>query len=74
MRLECWRGGQRVTTVRFMSELNIKVSDDLDVLIYDSNLEIVDDVLGSVEVYSDEIDDLIAALQKAKAMMSWRWK
>ncbi len=72
MRLECWRGGQRVTTVRFMSELNIKVSDDLDVLIYDSNLEIVDDVLGSVEVYSDEIDDLIAALQKAKAMMSWR--
>ena len=57
---------------RFMSELNIKISDDLDVLIYDSNVEIVDDVLGSVEVYSDEIDDLIAALQKAKAMMSWR--
>ena len=44
----------------------IKISSDLDVIIYDYYVKIDSHVI----VYDNEIDNLIAALQKAKAIMA----
>ena len=50
----------------FMIDNIIKISSDLDVIIYDFYVKIYSHVI----VYDNEIDDLIAALQKAKAIMA----
>ena len=50
----------------FMIDNIIKISSDLDVIIYDFYVKIDSHVI----VYDNEIDDLIAALQKAKAIMA----
>ena len=53
----------------FMIDNIIEISSSIDVIIYDYYIKI-SHVMGSVEVYDNEIDDLIAALQKAKAIMA----
>lgn len=50
----------------FMIDNIIKISSDLDVIIYDYYVKIDSHVI----VYDNEIDNLIAALQKAKAIMA----
>ena len=50
----------------FMIDNIIKISCDLDVIIYDYYVKIDSHVI----VYDNEIDYLIAALQKAKAIMA----
>ena len=50
----------------FMIDNIIKISSDLDVIIYDYYVKIDSHVI----VYDNEIDDLIAALIKAKAIMA----
>ena len=50
----------------FMIDNIIKISSDLDVIIYDFYVKIDSHVI----VYDNEIDNLIAALQKAKAIMA----
>ena len=50
----------------FMIDNIIKISSDLDVIIYDFYVKIDSNVI----VYDNEIDNLIAALQKAKAIMA----
>ena len=50
----------------FMIDNIIKISSDLDVIIYDYYVKIDSHVI----VYDNEIDKLIAALQKAKEVMS----
>ena len=50
----------------FMIDNIIKISSDLDVIIYDYYVKIDRHVI----VYDNELDDLIAALQKAKAIMA----
>ena len=50
----------------FMIDNIIKISSDLDVIIYDYYVKIDSHVI----VYDNEIDNLIAALQKAKEFMS----
>ena len=53
----------------FMIDNIIEISSSIDVIIYDYYINI-SHVMGSVEVYDNEIDDLIAALIKAKAIMA----
>ena len=55
-----------VMTGWFMIDNIIKISSDLDVIIYDYYVKIDSHVI----VYDNEIDNLIAALQKAKEIMS----
>ena len=50
----------------FMIDNIIKISSDLDVIIYDYYVKIDSHVI----VYDNEIDNLIAALIKAKAIMA----
>ena len=50
----------------FMIDNIIKISSDLDVIIYDYYVKIDSHVI----VYDNEIDNLIAALIKAKAIMT----
>ena len=50
----------------FMIDNIIKISSDLDVIIYDYYVKIDSHVI----VYDNEIDKLIAALIKAKEVMS----
>ena len=52
--------------VWFMIDNIIKISSDLDVIIYDYYVKIDSHVI----VYDNEIDNLIAALIKAKAIMA----
>ena len=55
-----------VMTGLFMIDNIIKISSDLDVIIYDYYVKIDSHVI----VYDNEIDNLIAALIKAKAIMA----
>ena len=50
----------------FMIDNIIKISSDLDVIIYDYYVKIDSHVI----VYDNELDNLIAALIKAKAIMA----
>ena len=76
MRPHWWRGGQRVIMERFMTKSEeINVSEDLELLVCTDSEE--EDCLRlysnwdeiDVTIMGYEIDDLIAALHKVKAML-----